>query len=133
MTRRITHSGEGALSYASTRARNAGLCRCDIVNTVPNPVAETVFRRGDANVDGDVDVSDVVFTLEALFGTSNALVCLDSSDSNDDGFIDVSDSVATLLALFRSVPIPDPGASSCGADPTTEDELDCAAYDASCL
>ena len=96
------------------------------------PVAETVFRRGDTNIDGDVDVSDVVFTLQALFGGAGPFDCIEAADANDDGVVDVSDVVVTLLELFVGGLIPDPGPSSCGPDPT-EDELECASYEAQCL
>ena len=95
------------------------------------PLAGTSFRRGDANIDGAVDVSDVVFTLLALAGNPGSLPCGDAADSNDDAAVDISDAVATLMDLFSGVPIPDPGAGSCSVDPT-EDELDCAEYAAAC-
>ncbi len=95
------------------------------------PLAETLFRRGDANIDGQVDVSDVVFVLLALTGDADRLVCVDAADSNDDSAVDISDALTTLMELFSGVPIPDPGADSCSSDPT-EDELDCQEYAASC-
>lgn len=89
------------------------------------------FRRGDANDDGSVDVSDAVFTLDSLFVSGTPAACDDAVDSNDDGTIDISDAVTLLGALFvaGSPPIPAPGTVDCGPDPTA-DSIDCAASSA---
>lgn len=90
------------------------------------------FRRGDTNGDGAFDISDVVFTLAELFTPgAAATTCNDASDSNDDGAKDISDAVYALAALFTpgSPPIPAPGPSACGIDPTP-DSLECDLYDA---
>ncbi len=84
-----------------------------------------VFRRGDCNDDGGVDLSDAVFVLGALFLGRIEPPCDDSCDSNDDGAVNISDAIMTLGALFLGQgPIPLPGVSSCGVDPTV-DALDC--------
>jgi len=84
------------------------------------------FRRGDCNDDGTVDISDVIFSLDAQFGRERHRRCNKSCDSNDDGVLDVSDAVHTILALFSDLVIPTPGVVDCGED-LTEDELDCEA------
>ncbi len=72
------------------------------------------FRRGDANADGIVDVSDMLFTMHAIFG-GPAGRCLEAQDSNDDGQVDASDAVYTLLYLFaEGTPPPHPGPAECG-------------------
>jgi CxxC motif-containing protein (DUF1111 family) len=90
------------------------------------------FRRGDANVDGRMDVSDAVTTLVFLFVESLALPCADAVDTDDNGSIEVTDAIALLGYLFRgqSQP-PPPGAGHlCGEDPTDDDALTCVVYDA---
>ena len=84
------------------------------------------FRRGDANDDGSIDLSDVVFHLGALFiPGSKDVFCADAADVNDDGQLDVSDPIYLLGSLFipgsPAVPLPSIG---CGFDPT-DDPLAC--------
>ncbi len=79
--------------------------------------------RGDSNHDGDVDVSDALFTLEFLFvDLSIEPVCRDATDSNDDGDIDVSDAIHVLNALF-TIFVPSPPLE-CATD-TTDDDMKC--------
>lgn len=97
---------------------------------VSAPVAK--FRRGDTNVDGNCDISDVVNLLNYLFvdGTPARCKCMDACDVNDDGVVDLTDGVAKIQFLFVSgSAIPDPGPVNCGPDPT-EDAIGCANYDA---
>ncbi|MCA8960161.1 MAG: hypothetical protein KDC38_06590, partial [Planctomycetes bacterium] len=98
--------------------------------TIEVPVADPIFRRGDANADGAFDISDAIFTLSALFSAGSPLPsCADAGDSNDDGQYDISDAIHTLAALFTpGSPLPgDPGPIDCGVDPTG-DALGCADY-----
>jgi hypothetical protein len=86
------------------------------------------FRRGDANTDGRVDISDPIATLRVLFLGEGYLPCEDAADSNDDGRLDISDAIFTLAALFTGGPeIPGPGADACGLDPTP-DGIHCASF-----
>lgn len=85
------------------------------------------FRRGDANGSGDVDLSDAVKTFNYLFA-GGSIDCEDAADSNDSGETDISDGIFTLERLFQGGdPIPAPGPSACGVDPTP-DALGCDAY-----
>jgi len=87
----------------------------------------TVFRRGDANGDGAVTMSDAILTLSVLFLGEGELECRDAADSNDDGQVSMADAVTTLSVLFLGVgSIPAPGVSQCGEDPT-QDDLPCSA------
>jgi hypothetical protein len=86
------------------------------------------FRRGDANSDAKIDVSDAVVTLDFLFSGGGALPCRDAADANDDGGLDLSDAVFDLAFLFLGGPPPPaPGPTHCGYD-ATMDELRCASY-----
>jgi len=94
----------------------------------PGVFASGGFRRGDANSDAQVDVSDAVAVLQVLFLGGAEPKCADSADANDDGSIDISDALFTLIRLFLGGPdFPAPG-SSCGSDPT-DDALSCDAYE----
>lgn len=83
----------------------------------------TEFLRADANGDGSVNITDVIVSLEWLFGIGPVLPCRDAGDTNDDGSLDLSDPVSTLTALFNGGSIPAPSAL-CGTDPTA-DSLGC--------
>src|SRR5688572_6386170 len=88
----------------------------------------TLFRRGDSNSDGVVDISDAIAVLHFLFSGGAEVSCADAADANDDGKVDLSDSVYDLLHLFAGgAAPPDPG-SRCGADPSPDD-LACALYE----
>ena len=85
-------------------------------------------RRGDANSDGVVDVSDSVFLLAYLFLGGKSPTCADAADSDDSGTLSLTDAVFVTSFLFLgSGPPPAPGPSSCGADPTP-DLLSCDEY-----
>ncbi len=88
------------------------------------PVAGFAFIRGDSTRDVKIDISDAVFTLDALFTGGVLWKCADAADANDDGTVDISDPVATLLWLFQAgTALPAPSAQA-GFDPT-EDGLRC--------
>ncbi|MBI4602423.1 MAG: VCBS repeat-containing protein, partial [Planctomycetes bacterium] len=86
------------------------------------------FKRGDANLDGKLDLSDATYTLRFLFfGRPESLDCQDAADSNDDGALDISDPVRSLGFLFLgTVPLPPPF-EECALDPS-RDALGCAAF-----
>lgn len=102
-----------------------------LASTAPALRAEaSSFRRGDANADSQLDISDAVYTLRFLFSGGGAPACDDAADANDDGAVDLSDAAFTLNHLFSGGPeLPAPG-RRCGADPSA-DGLGCAVY-ASC-
>ncbi|MGE3165313.1 MAG: hypothetical protein AB7O52_10450 [Planctomycetota bacterium] len=88
-------------------------------------VAGQTFRRGDANDDGIVDVSDVVFLAKWLFGVGPASTCDDAGDANDNGVLDsLMDPLYLLTYLFQAGPAPAAPFANCGLDPTA-DALDC--------
>ena len=80
------------------------------------------FRRGDANGDMKLDLSDAVALLNSLFLGAMPPGCQDAADTNDDGKLDLSDAISTLNFLFLGGPAPAGGA--CSSD-TTEDNLYC--------
>jgi hypothetical protein len=78
------------------------------------------LENGDANADGDIDLSDGIHILSWLYlgGTEPApIACatayshVRSGDVNADGGVDVSDAVRVLNYLFASGPAP---AAACG-------------------
>jgi hypothetical protein len=85
------------------------------------------FRRGDANGDQDVDLSDASFILNFLFIGGEQPECLQSADANDDGELDLSDASFVLNFLFVSGESLPPPAGVCGSD-MTADSLSCDLY-----
>jgi hypothetical protein len=80
------------------------------------------FRRGDANADGTVDISDGIRAAMYLFLGAPAPPCLDAADATDDGAIDISDAIRILMDFFipEDSGIPAPGPFACGPDPTPD-------------
>ncbi len=90
----------------------------------------SVFRRGDANADGAVNIADAITVLTYLFG-GGVLDCLDAADGNDDGQLNIADAISVLGYLFGGAsPPPDPGPTTCGVDPTEDPDgdLGCETY-----
>ncbi len=92
-----------------------------------NPLGSMVFGypfvRGDANLDGAVDLADAIFILQRLFADGPALACQDAGDANDDEAVNIADGIYILQNLFASGP-PLPPPRQCGVDPDG-DALDC--------
>ncbi len=82
-----------------------------------------VFVRGDANVDGGIDISDAVLMLSSLFADSGRVLCEDAADADDNGALNITDPILLLGVLFGGEgALPPP--STCGPDPTA-DRLSC--------
>jgi hypothetical protein len=78
-----------------------------------------VFKRGDSNRDGGVNIADAVFILQSLFAAGAPILCPDAADANDDEGVNIADAVYILQRLFAGgIPLPAPGPSACGPDPT---------------
>lgn len=104
---------------------------------VPVPIDdERPFIRGDANVDGMVDLGDAIRILDFLFptmpstGTMLGLSCRDAGDANDDEAVDLSDAIYVLGYLFSGAPPPPAPFPNCGDDPTSSSALTCINYGA---
>jgi hypothetical protein len=78
----------------------------------------TGFTRGDADGDGDVNITDPIGTLGYLFSGSTSLPCKDAADADDSGSLDITDAIYTLGYLFLGASPPKPPFPACGADPT---------------
>ena len=84
------------------------------------------FRRGDANSDKVMDISDPLATLNYLFLGTTESPCQDAMDSNDDGVLDIADGIHALAYLFLGgAGPPPPGPESCAPDPTMDDLPEC--------
>jgi hypothetical protein len=91
--------------------------------------ASGLFRRGESDGDGALQLTDAVLTLKYLFRAGARPTCLDAADADDSGAIQITDAILTLNHLFlggQGLPGP---FGSCGTD-ATADELGCAAFPA---
>ncbi len=70
------------------------------------PEAPFPFVRGDANLDGALDLTDAVAVLFHLFTEEIKLPCEPTGDADASGTLDVTDAVALLEHLFRGGPAP---------------------------
>lgn len=115
-------------SYRAVRRSSRTLAILALVALVGAPVTAGAgtFRRGDANGDGNVGLTDVLATVGFLFLRSGELACPDAADANDTGTVDVADCLYTLSHLYLggSAP-PAPGPVVCGLDPTPDDLGEC--------
>ena len=87
------------------------------------PGSLAYFLRGDANLDGMLNVGDAIDLLDGIF-TGTPVACEDASDWNDDGQLDISDPINILGYLFANGPAPAAPYPNCASDPS-HDQLDC--------
>ncbi len=90
-----------------------------------------LFRRGDSNVDGKIDIADAVFLLSFLFAKGEDPACADAGDANDDGRLDIADAISTLDFLFGQGSSVQWASTYC-ADDVTADFLTCGSYPPAC-
>ena len=77
-----------------------------------------VFRRGDHDGNGAVDITDSLNRLNFLFFGTFPSTCQDASDFDNSGVVDLTDSLNELGFLFLGAVVPPlPGVSDCGPDP----------------
>jgi hypothetical protein len=102
----------------------ASICDLDLIQG-------TIFRRGDANADGRVDLSDAIFSLSYLFLGKATPQCLKSANFDGNKALEVTDAIYLLGHLFLGGPAPPEPFSSCGIETTAaEIELSCDSYKA---
>ena len=92
-------------------------------------ILQKIFRRGDTDGSGVIDISDPIFNLTFQFIGGVELLCRDAADVDDSGVVDISDPIYNLTFQFVGGidPPPAPGRDSCGLDPTG-DALACEDY-----
>lgn len=56
------------------------------------------FRRGDANADENVDLTDPLHTLGFLFLGDTDISCMDAADAGDSGAVDLTDALQNYLS-----------------------------------
>jgi hypothetical protein len=96
---------------------------------------QPVFHRGDADDNGQLQLTDAIRILGVLFLGQGQIPCNDAADADDNGQLQLTDAIRVLGVLFLGQgTIPDPGApftGTCGEDPTPDvggGDLGCASY-----
>ena len=98
-------------------------------------VPSSLFRRGDADASGIIDITDAIFLLQHLFVGGQAPRCLESADAQNDGGVEITDAVVILMYLFlggEAPASPGPPPMPCGPDPDaagSPGNLGCLAYE----
>lgn len=78
------------------------------------------YKRGDANANGVVDITDAIVILRFLFVGDVLIPCLAATDADDHDDMNIGDAVFLLTFLFLGGPEPpSPGPRECGPDPTS--------------
>jgi len=87
---------------------------------------DPVFRRGDSDDNGEVNLTDAVNVLNWLFQQGPSPGCQDAADSDDNGAANLTDAVLVLQHLFQQgAPPAAPGATDCGSDPQEDELVEC--------
>lgn len=101
-----------------------GLLSDETLGALPTVDIDETFLRGDANRDGEFDITDPIATLKDLFLGRIDFLCRDAADTDDDGHVTLTDAVISLDYLFRTGPTPAAPFPMVGTD-LTEDGLSC--------
>lgn len=67
---------------------------------VAAPLSDTSHIKGDANVDGYVNISDVSFIINIILGQANVEYSFDAVDVNNDGFINMNDTTMVISIIL---------------------------------
>ncbi|MEM7263094.1 MAG: di-heme oxidoredictase family protein [Planctomycetota bacterium] len=87
-------------------------------NGIPDECETLVdFVRSDCNTDGAVDLSDVIYLLDVIFGPIDAFDCDVACDSNSDTVLDLADAIYSLSHQFAGGSEPAAPFPNCGTDP----------------
>ena len=94
------------------------------------------FKRGDADGNGSLEVTDPILVLNYQFVGGPAPECFDAADIDDLGpdALDLTDAIYSLNYQFVGgyAPPPSPGPTECGPDPTADNFPPCVYPKASC-
>ncbi len=81
------------------------------------------FRRGDADGNGALEITDPINNLSFQFLGTFTPPCMDAADFDDNGKVEITDPIANLSHQFLgTAPPAPPGKDTCGPDPTADDD-----------
>jgi hypothetical protein len=88
------------------------------VSATPTGPKGNIFRRGDIDANGVVEITDAVKLLGYLFLGGGTPECLEAGDTDNNGVVDITDAVTNLGYQFLgATPPAAPGPLTCGPDP----------------
>jgi aminopeptidase N len=93
-----TDSGRVTFTVSATGTTGGTDSKQITVRIAPEP--PPVYVSGDANHDGFVDISDVVYLIAYIFSGGSAPVPLQAGDANADCLVDISDVVYLISYIF---------------------------------
>ncbi len=106
------------VGVSAVKVRNADAKESNSASFTVLPPAPQ-FVRGDANLDGALDIADAVKILVYLFA-GVPVGCEDALDADDSGALNVTDATVILNYLFKSGAAPAAPFPTKGADPTAD-------------
>jgi FG-GAP-like repeat/Dockerin type I domain len=74
------------------------------------------FIKGDANLDGDINIGDPVFLINYLYHSGPAPFVEEVADANNDSSIEIGDAVSLINYIFKDGPPPSPASVSSADD-----------------
>lgn len=83
----------------------AGVSVVPVAECASFEVVLPIFKRGDTNASGAIDLADPIYLLSYLF-VSGPSVCESAMDSNSDGALDLADALYLLLYINGLGPVP---------------------------
>jgi hypothetical protein len=90
------------------------------------PLPRELFRRGDVDGDGQVNITDPINALGFFFLGAATPACLDSVDADDSGETNITDAIVMLQFLFLGAADPaPPGPETCGQDVAEDSFAEC--------
>jgi hypothetical protein len=98
---------------------------CTEVSATPGGTVMPWFRRGDANNDARIDMSDSIFLLGWLFLGGEDPGCIAAGNANGDSAVDLSDAVYVLGHLFLGSNAPVSPFPDCGQGSQSDVEIGC--------
>ncbi|MFC1572777.1 triple tyrosine motif-containing protein [Candidatus Eisenbacteria bacterium] len=83
------------------------------------------FVRGDTDANGEVNITDPIYSLCFQFADCAPPPCLDAADWDDSGEPNITDPILSLSYQFSTGAPPSAPYPDCGTDPTPDDFLSC--------
>ncbi|MBI4600486.1 MAG: NPCBM/NEW2 domain-containing protein [Planctomycetes bacterium] len=109
----------------------AGLRICINPECADEPPPGKRFHRGDADDNGELQLTDAIRILGFLFLGLAAPPCQEAADADNNGLLQLTDAIRVLGYLFLGAAPPAPPGpppSDCGTDPPDTGDLGCEAY-----
>jgi len=79
-------------------------------------VNQPLFKRGDANGEGVVNIADAIFMIQYIFNDGPSPQCMEAANANGDSFTDISDAIFLIQFQFLDGNQPPAPYPACGVD-----------------